>query len=191
VTADKTAADRFAQAMHQCPLLAVLRGVPAEQAEAMADVLAEAGFAMIEIPLDAPHAIESIERIAARHGNHVLVGAGRVLSVADVDAARSAGATLIAAPNVDPVVIAYAVDTGMVMLPGYFTTAPLPKSPSTVTIRIWSPFDAASSMPFDSTPRMTAGFKFATTMTVFPSRWRAMGSSAGSNLTRSIASRTR
>jgi len=121
VTADKTAADRFAQAMHQCPLLGVLRGVPAEQAEAMANVLVEAGFAMIEIPLDAPHATESIERIAARHGNHVLVGAGRVLSVADVDAARSAGATLIAAPNVDPAVIAYAVDTGMVMLPGYFT----------------------------------------------------------------------
>ena len=50
----------------------------------------------------------------------------------------------------------------------YFTTAPLDITPSMVTNLSSLPILAARSMPFDSTPRMTAGFRFATTTTVFP-----------------------
>ena len=50
----------------------------------------------------------------------------------------------------------------------YFTTAPLDRSPSTVTKRRRSPLLAASSMPWLSTPRNLMGARLATTTTVFP-----------------------
>ncbi len=121
MTADHTAADRFAQAMRHCPLVAILRGVRPDEIEAMADVLVEAGFAMIEVPLNSPDPLVSIEKIAHRYGSNLLIGAGTVLTVDQVDAVRDAGGTLVVSPNVNPAVIARSVAHDMVSLPGYAT----------------------------------------------------------------------
>lgn len=114
-------AELLATAMHACPLVAILRGVRPDEIEAMADAIIAAGFTMIEVPLNSPEPLESIRRIAHRFGSQVLVGAGTVLTVEDVDAVAEVGGRLIVSPNVDPAVIAHTAAHGLVSLPGYAT----------------------------------------------------------------------
>jgi len=111
----------FAAAMMRCPLVAILRGVRPEEIEGVADALVEAGFSMIEIPLNSPDPLASIARIAHRYGDEVLIGAGTVLSVDQVEAVRGAAGRLIVSPNTNIEVIAASAAAGLVSLPGYFT----------------------------------------------------------------------
>jgi 2-dehydro-3-deoxyphosphogalactonate aldolase len=92
-----------------------------DEAEAIASVIVEAGFGAIEVPLNSPDPLKSIEITAARFGGAVLVGAGTVLMPGAVEAAASAGARLIVAPNADPAVIERALKLGLSVLPGVAT----------------------------------------------------------------------
>ena len=111
----------FGAAMARCPLVAILRGVRPEEIEGIADALVEAGFSMIEIPLNSPDPLISIGRIANRYGDDVLIGAGTVLSVEQVEAVRGAGGRVIVSPNTNVAVIAASAAAGLVSLPGYAT----------------------------------------------------------------------
>ena len=111
----------FTAAMARCPLVAILRGVKPDEVEAIAEALIDEGFAMIEVPLNSPDPMTSIERLAKRFGTDALVGGGTVLSVDQVETIRSAGGRLIVSPNTNPEVIAAAVGAGLISLPGYFT----------------------------------------------------------------------
>lgn len=111
----------FGAAMARCPLVAILRGVGPEEIEGIADALVEAGFSMIEIPLNSPEPLTSIARIAKRYGDDVLIGAGTVLSVEQVEAVRGAGGRVIVSPNTNVAVIAASAAAGLVSLPGYAT----------------------------------------------------------------------
>ena len=116
-----TAREMLADAMARCPLVAILRGVRPDEVEGIADALVEAGFAMIEVPLNSPDPLASIERLARRFGDDVLVGAGTVLDAGQALSVREAGGRLIVSPNTDVEVIAASAAAGMVSLPGYFT----------------------------------------------------------------------
>jgi 2-dehydro-3-deoxyphosphogalactonate aldolase len=111
----------FEAAMALCPLVAILRGIRPEEVEAVADALVDAGFTMIEVPLNSPDPLASIARIARRYPAPVLVGAGTVLNVDQVEAVRKAGGGLIVSPNSDVAVIRATAAAGLVSLPGYFT----------------------------------------------------------------------
>jgi len=111
----------FAAAMARCPLVAILRGVRPEEIEGIADALVEAGFSMIEVPLNSPDPLASIARIAGRYGDDVLIGAGTVLSTDQVEAVRGVGGRLIVSPNTNAAVIAASAAAGLVSLPGYAT----------------------------------------------------------------------
>lgn len=104
-----------------CPLVAILRGVTPGEVEGVAEALIEAGIVIIEVPLNSPHPLASIERLARRFGEQALIGAGTVLSVPDVRAVREAGGRLIVSPNTDVEVIAASAAAGLVSAPGYFT----------------------------------------------------------------------
>lgn len=108
-------------AITRCPLIAILRGVKPEEVEGVGDVLVEAGFSMIEVPLNSPDPLESISRLVKRHGQSTLVGAGTVLDVTQVTSVEVAGARMIISPNTNIDVILTAVARGLVSLPGYFT----------------------------------------------------------------------
>lgn len=108
-------------ALAQCPLVAILRGVRPTEVEAVADAIIGAGFSMIEVPLNSPDPLASIARLAHRYGPEVLVGAGTVRSVLDVEAVHSAGGRLIVSPNVDVQVIRASTAADMVCLPGFYT----------------------------------------------------------------------
>jgi 2-dehydro-3-deoxyphosphogalactonate aldolase len=113
--------DEIRRRLDECPLVAIIRGVTPDEAEAIGDALYSAGIRIIEVPLNSPDPLESIRRIAGRLGDRALVGAGTVLDPADVERVREAGGRIIVAPNTYPPVIEATVQAGLVSSPGYFT----------------------------------------------------------------------
>lgn len=102
-------------------LVAILRGIkPSETAQSIA-ALVEAGFQAIEIPLNSPQPFESIKIAIETAPSDCLIGAGTVLTTADVDRLAEVGGTLMVSPNVDADVIRRASSKGMVTMPGVFT----------------------------------------------------------------------
>lgn len=112
---------RFRAEIARCPIIAILRGITAEEAVEIGEALFEAGISIIEVPLNSPEPLESIERLARTFANRALIGAGTVLEAKHVPLIASAGGELIVSPHMDAEVIATSVATGLVSLPGYFT----------------------------------------------------------------------
>lgn len=102
-------------------IIAILRGLRPEQAEAVAGALIAAGIDRIEVPLNSPEPLDSIARISRRFGAQALIGAGTVLDPAQVEAVRLAGGRLIVSPDCNPAVIAATKAAGMVSFPGVMT----------------------------------------------------------------------
>ena len=107
--------------LDECPLIAIIRGVTPDDAEATADAIFEGGIRIIEVPLNSPDPLRSIERIAAKFGDTALVGAGTVLRADQVNEVRNAGGGIIVSPDTNIEVISAAAAAGIVSCPGYFT----------------------------------------------------------------------
>ncbi len=108
------------QHLAQCPLVAILRGISPAQAVPVGQVLWDAGFRVIEVPLNSPLPLRSVALLRQALPD-ALIGAGTVLTVADVHAVKAAGGQLVVAPNCNLQVIKAAVGAGMVCLPGVAT----------------------------------------------------------------------
>ncbi|MES2990283.1 MAG: 2-dehydro-3-deoxy-6-phosphogalactonate aldolase [Pseudomonadota bacterium] len=105
------------------PLVAILRGLTPETAEAVGAALFEAGFRIVEVPLNRPGALACIETLARSAPADATIGGGTMLSVADVEAVHAAGGRMMVAPNTDPAVIARAAALGMWSAPGIGTAS--------------------------------------------------------------------
>lgn len=108
------------EAMDKLPLVAILRGVGPDEAVDVAHALDEAGWRVIEVPLNSPLPLRSIEAVAKAFPDHV-VGAGTVLTAAQVRDVHAAGARLVVAPNFSAEVVRTAVELGMDCVPGVMT----------------------------------------------------------------------
>ncbi|MEN0097537.1 MAG: 2-dehydro-3-deoxy-6-phosphogalactonate aldolase, partial [Brucella pseudogrignonensis] len=113
--------ERIAWPKLRYPLVAILRGIRPEETEGVVSALIEVGFEAIEIPLNSPEPFVSIEKAAKLAPANVLIGAGTVLSVENVDQLNDVGGRLLVSPNVEPDVIRRASRHGMVTMPGVFT----------------------------------------------------------------------
>jgi 2-dehydro-3-deoxyphosphogalactonate aldolase len=111
----------FEAAMATHPLIAILRGLDPDAAVDVGGTLVDAGFRVIEVPLNSPKPLVSIERLAARFGDQALIGAGTVLSAADADAVADAGGRLAVAPNMNVSVGQAAIARGLAWCPGVMT----------------------------------------------------------------------
>lgn len=111
----------FAAAFAELPLVAILRGVRPDEVEPIGDALIEAGFSLIEVPMNSPDPLESVARLARRCGGDALIGAGTVLKPEDVARVRDAGGRMVISPNTNMEVIAATAAAGMASLPGYST----------------------------------------------------------------------
>ncbi|MFG1421980.1 2-dehydro-3-deoxy-6-phosphogalactonate aldolase [Roseixanthobacter liquoris] len=111
----------FTQAMARCPLVAILRGLKPEEALDVGAALVDAGIAIIEVPLNSPDPLRSIALLAERFGTETLIGAGTVMSPADVADVAQAGGRLIVMPHSDGEVIRAAKAAGLVCTPGVAT----------------------------------------------------------------------
>ena len=98
--------------------IAILRGVRPDEALAVGEALYASGIRDVEVPLNSPEPFASIERLRTGLAADCRVGAGTVLTPADVRRAHDAGAELIVAPNTDPRVIEATLALGMEPLPG-------------------------------------------------------------------------
>ncbi|MEL0048032.1 MAG: 2-dehydro-3-deoxy-6-phosphogalactonate aldolase [Gammaproteobacteria bacterium] len=107
--------------LDELPLIAILRGITPEEAEPVARALFSAGIRIVEVPLNSPEPLQSIQRIADAVGNTMLVGAGTVLNVESVHQVRDHGGQLIVAPNTNHAVISAAVEAGLSAVPGAAT----------------------------------------------------------------------
>ncbi len=112
--------DKLRQALQTLPLLAILRGLPAQDALSIGQVLVASGWSIIEVPLNSPQPLTSIANLAQAFPQ-ALVGAGTVLSAAQVREVHAAGGQLIVSPNFNADVVHQAVQLGMVCLPGVMT----------------------------------------------------------------------
>ena len=103
------------------PIIAILRGIKPAEAVGIAGVILAAGIDKIEVPLNSPSPFDSINAIVKVYGDQALIGAGTVLTTAQVKQVRSAGGQLVVSPNCDPAVIAATIAEGMQSWPGVFT----------------------------------------------------------------------
>jgi 2-dehydro-3-deoxyphosphogalactonate aldolase len=112
--------DKFSAAVQALPLVAILRGLRPDEALTVGQALTNADWRLIEVPLNSPQPLQSIEAMAAALPA-ALVGAGTVLSAAQVCEVHAAGGQLVVSPNFDADVVREAVRLGMVCLPGVMT----------------------------------------------------------------------
>ena len=103
------------------PLVAILRGIGPDEAVAVGDVLFEKGFRTLEVPLNSPQPLLSIERLAKRFGATAMVGAGTVLTPAAARDVAAAGGRLVVMPHADVAVVQAAKEAGCLCLPGVAT----------------------------------------------------------------------
>ena len=113
--------DRFDDAFNALPLVAILRGLRPEEALDVGEVLADRGFTLLEVPLNSPEPLRSIEILARALGDRAIVGAGTVVKADWVGGVVDAGGTLVVMPHADTAVIGAAVAADLVCVPGCAT----------------------------------------------------------------------
>lgn len=127
------------------PLVAILRGLKPENAEAVGFALVEAGFRLIEVPLNSPEPFRSIEILAKAMPRNVLVGAGTVLEPDLVNGVRDVGGRLIVMPHADVEVIRRSKELGLICTPGVAT-------PTEAFSALRAGADAIKIFPAEATP---------------------------------------
>jgi 2-dehydro-3-deoxyphosphogalactonate aldolase len=107
----------------RCPLVAILRGIRPDEAIPVAAALEARGFAIVEVPLNSPDPLASIAALAREFGERMLIGAGTVMTVAQVAEIAAAGGKLIVMPHAGAAVVRAAKRHGLLAVPGFFTPA--------------------------------------------------------------------
>jgi len=110
---------QFSEYFESCPLIAILRGIKPNEILTIGEVLIEAGFRIIEIPLNSPEALKSIELAANHFTKDILVGAGTVLNSDEVQQVSNAGGRLIVSPHADPAIVARTKALNLFAIPGF------------------------------------------------------------------------
>jgi 2-dehydro-3-deoxyphosphogalactonate aldolase len=102
-------------------IIAILRGVTPSEAVAVTGALIDAGISKIEVPLNSPDPLRSIERMATTYGANAIIGAGTVLTPSDVRNVKDAGGVLIVSPDTNAEVITTTKSLGLLSYPGVMT----------------------------------------------------------------------
>lgn len=111
----------FKGAFKRMPLIAIIRGVQPFEVAEIAIALQSSGFAIIEVSLNSPNPYDSIKIMDDLMGDKVLIGAGTVLNIEQVELVKQAGGRLIVSPNTNSEVITHTKRLGMCSLPGFYT----------------------------------------------------------------------
>jgi 2-dehydro-3-deoxyphosphogalactonate aldolase len=104
-------------------MVAILRGLDTQRAQAIGERLYEIGFRALEVPLNRPQARECIEILCKTMPADMLVGAGTVTSLAQVQMVQQMGGRLVVSPHCDVVLIEQSLSLGLLCIPGVFTAS--------------------------------------------------------------------
>ena len=96
------------------PIIAILRGIKPIEAESVSEILIDSGIKIIEVPLNSPSPIETLNRMVDFHGDAGIFGAGTVLNIEQVEQVHATGAKLIVSPNTNVDVIKKTKQLGMI-----------------------------------------------------------------------------
>jgi 2-dehydro-3-deoxyphosphogluconate aldolase/(4S)-4-hydroxy-2-oxoglutarate aldolase len=107
--------------LKQAKIIAIIRGISQESADATAQALADGGIVFLEVTMNTDGALDMISRFKAKHGDKLRIGAGTVLNLAMAKEAAAAGAEYILSPNLNEEVIYYAKERGIEVWPGTMT----------------------------------------------------------------------
>jgi len=140
----------FDTAMRKLPLIAVLRGLQPAQAVAIGQTLFDAGFRLIEVPLNSPEPSLSIRLLSDKLGAVALVGAGTVMSVQAARDVAAAGGRLIVMPHCDTDIIRAGKDLGAFVAPGVAT-------PTEAFAALAAGADALKAFPAEQIPPAAVG----------------------------------
>ncbi|WP_375088080.1 bifunctional 4-hydroxy-2-oxoglutarate aldolase/2-dehydro-3-deoxy-phosphogluconate aldolase [Peribacillus sp. RS7] len=102
-------------------VISIVRGSKPGDTVKIAGALRNGGVKLIEITLNSPNALHSIELVSEAFGDEMVVGAGTVLDQETARAAILAGAKFILSPTVNLETIKMTKRYGAVSIPGAFT----------------------------------------------------------------------
>ena len=151
----------FLSFLKESPLIAILRGItPAEVIE-ISEVLVNKNFKIIEIPLNSPDPIKSIEMLVSHFKDEVIIGAGTVTDLTSIKLIAEAGARLSVMPNGSIRIVKAAKASGLITIPGVFT-------PTEAFAMIESGADALKLFPAEGAPPMVLKAMKAVLPTAIP-----------------------
>ena len=111
----------FDTALHQCPIIAILRGLTPDNAAVVGQTLYEAGLRIIEVPINSPSPYESIALLRDTLPADCIVGAGTLRTIENLRSLKNAGGTIAVMPHTNPKLITTALELGLLPMPGVFT----------------------------------------------------------------------
>ena len=111
----------FEEAFKACPLISILRGIEPNKAIPVANALFDAGFRLIEVPLNSPKPLESISLLATHFAGRAIIGAGTVLTPQEVTMVAKSGGKLVVSPHSDRALVERATNEGIKSIPGVAT----------------------------------------------------------------------
>jgi 2-dehydro-3-deoxyphosphogalactonate aldolase len=135
----------FRDALSHCPLVAILRGVQPAEAVEIGRALVDAGFRILEVPMNSPRPLNSIALISNAFGTQALIGAGTVTAADQVLKVGEVGGRLIVMPHADASVVRAAKSGGLYALPGFTT-------PTEAFAMIAAGADALKLFPAEASP---------------------------------------
>jgi len=139
--------------LDRCPLIAILRGIKTAEVDDVFAELLSAGIAIAEIPLNSSDPLASIRRAADGFGDRMLVGAGTVTTVSEVEEVRAAGAMLVVSPHADAEIVRKTKQLNLIAVPGIGTA-----TEAFAMVRAGA--DALKLFPADvAGPRMLTGLR--------------------------------
>ncbi|MBA6291108.1 2-dehydro-3-deoxy-6-phosphogalactonate aldolase [Colwellia sp. MB3u-70] len=103
------------------PVIAILRGITPEAVVEIAQCLYAHGIRVIEVPLNSPQAIKSIEKLVNALPDDCLIGAGTVFNIEQVIQIENVGGKLIVSPHCDPDLIQYCQSKNLHVIAGVAT----------------------------------------------------------------------
>tara|TARA_R110001583_G_scaffold146135_1_gene298177 strand:- start:3327 stop:3977 length:651 start_codon:yes stop_codon:yes gene_type:complete len=113
----------FDALMQEFPMVAILRGIRKDEVVEHTRVLIDAGFRLIEVPLNSPEPFVSIRLLQETFGDQAVIGAGTVLTMEQLTELVATGAKLMVCPHTDPELIKAAKVAGLFAMPGFFTAS--------------------------------------------------------------------
>jgi 2-dehydro-3-deoxyphosphogluconate aldolase/(4S)-4-hydroxy-2-oxoglutarate aldolase len=109
------------QRLLRARIVAIMRGLPPQQAGSTVEALIAGGVVALEVTLNSDGALDQIRAACQAAGDRALVGAGTVLDAPAAVSAILAGAQFLVAPNVNEEVIRVGNRYGCPVIPGAMT----------------------------------------------------------------------